>query len=260
MSNKCLLKSVFNSLLVAGVLLASSAQAEVIRINADAFTPQAGKITFSEFAEGTNNPVYTPAVYGGGAASPTVTFGGRFVGQAAGNAADCPAGAAVSGCVIGLPTGPLALDADSPSTFITGDGANPTSPVLSGSPLFNGAISILFDIDLAGVGLDGGFFDAIGGTAIRAFDRQGGIIGSVSNEGLGIEFLGLITSDGLAAIAGLQFFLVGPEPAGFAIDNLIFGKAGQVVLPSAVPVPAALPLFASALGLGALARRRKNLA
>ena len=258
MSNKFLLKSVLNSLIVAGIMFATSTQAAVVRINADAFTAQAGKITFSEFAEGTTNPVYTPAVYGGGAASPTVTFGGRFVGQSAGNAGNCPAGAAISGCVIGLPSGPLTLDTASPNTFITGDSANPTSPVLSGNPIFNGAVSILFNIDLAGVGLDGGFFDAIGGTAIRAFDRQGGVIGSVTNQGLGIEFLGLITSDGLAAIAGLQFFLVGPEPAGFAIDNLIFGKAGEVVLPpNPVPLPAALPLLASALGLGAFSRRRK---
>ena len=258
MSKKLLFNSVFNSLLVAGVLFASTTQAAVFRINADAFTAEAGKITFSEFAGGTTNPIYTPADYGGGAGSPTVSFGGRFVGQTAGNAADCPPGAAISGCVLGLPTGPLALDAASPNTFITGDGSNPTSPVLSGSSIFNGAISILFDIDLAGVGLDGGFFNAIGGTAIRAFDRQGAVIGAVANQGLGIEFLGLITSDGLAAIAGLQFFLVGPEPAGFAIDNLIFGKAGEVVLPpSPVPLPAALPLLASALGLGALSRRRK---
>lgn len=258
MSNKFLLKSVFSTLVVAGILYASSTQAAVVRINASAFTAQAGQITFSEFAMNTVNPVYTPATYGGGAASPTVTFGGRFVGQTAGNASNCPAGAAVSGCVIGLPTGSLTLDTASPNTFITDDGANPTSPVLSGSPQFNGAISILFDTDLAGVGLDGGFFNAIGGTAIRAFDRQGGVIGSVANEGLGIEFLGLITSDGLAAIAGLQFFLVGPEPAGFAIDNLIFGKAGEVVLPpNPVPLPAALPLLASALGLGAFSRRRK---
>ena len=69
-----------------------------------------------------------------------------------------------------------------------------------------------------------------------------------------------MTIDGLAVIAGLQFFLVGPEPAGFAIDNLVFAKAGEVVIPSEVPLPAALPLFASALGLGAIARRSKNLA
>lgn len=247
------------TLLIAGVLYASVAQSAIVRVGADAFTAQAGRITFSEFDVGTVNPVYTPADYGGGAGSPTVRFDGRFVGQLGGNVIDCPSGAAASGCVLGLPSGPLTLDTTSPDTFITGDDANPTSPVLSGTPIFNGAISILFDVDLIAVGLEGGFFDAIGGTAIRAFDRQGGIIGSVSNEDLEIEFLGLSTIDGLATIAGLQFLLVGPEPAGFAIDNLVFDIAKVVVPPSEVPLPAALPLFASALGLGAFARRRKNL-
>ena len=248
------------TLLVAGLLFTSTVQSAVVRVSAASFTPDAGRITFSEFAVGTVNPFYMPANYGGGPGSPTVSFGGRFIGQTGDNGVDCPSGAAASGCVLGLPTGPLALDPDSPNTFIVEDDANPTSPVLSGTPIFNGPVSILFNIDLAGVGLDGGFFDSIGGTAIRAFDRQGGIIGTVINEALDIEFLGLVTTDGLAAIAGLQFFLVGPEPAGFAIDNLVFAKAGEVVIPSEVPLPAALPLFASALGLGAIARRSKNLA
>ena len=254
---KMLPKNTLKALLVAGLLFSTVAQSAVVRIGAAAFTPDAGRITFSEFAVGTVNPFYTPADYDGEPSSPNVNFGGRFLGQSGDNGVDCPSGAAASGCVLGLPTGPLGLDPNSPNTFIIEDSANPTSPVLTGTPTFNGPVSVLFDIDLAGVGLDGGFFDAIGGTAIRAFDRQGGIIGTVVNEALNIEFLGLVTTDGLAAIAGLQFFLVGAEPAGFAIDNLVFATAGQVVVPGQVPVPAALPLFASALGLGAIARRRK---
>ena len=257
MLNRIVSYKLLKTLFVAGLLISSAAQSAVMRVGAASFTPDAGRITFSEFAVGTVNPSYTPANYGGAPGSPNVNFGGRFIGQTGDNGVDCPSGAAASGCVLGLPTGPLAFDPVSPNTFIIEDSANPTSPVLSGTPAFNGPVSILFDIDLAGVGLDGGFFDAIGGTAIRAFDRQGGIIGTVVNEALNIEFLGLVTTDGLAAIAGLQFFLVGAEPAGFAIDNLVFARAGQVVVPGQVPVPAALPLFASALGLGAIARRRK---
>lgn len=247
--------------LIAASFAAANSQAAVVRIDEAAFTPQAGLITFSEFATGEVNPTYTPASYGAGAGAPTVNFGGWFTGQSAGVAGSCPAGAALSGCVLGSPTGVLSIDGASPATRIVSDGANPTSPVLSGSPTFNGSIAVLFDIDMAGVGLDGGFFNAIGGTAITAYDRSGNVIGSVTNEALGIEFLGLVTENGQASIAGLLFSLVGSEPAGFAIDNLRFGAAGQVVVPgnpNAVPVPAALPLFASALGLGAFARRRKN--
>ncbi|MDZ4141893.1 MAG: PEP-CTERM sorting domain-containing protein [Methylotenera sp.] len=238
-----------------------SANAAVIRITEGAFTPAAGLITFSEagFPLGTTNPTYTPSDYGGVAGAPTVNFGGWFVGQSAGAAGLCPAGAAISGCVLGSPTGALALDAASPSTFTVNDGSNPTSPVLSGTPTFNGPVSILFDVDIAGVGLEGGFFNAIGGTAITAYGRDGSLLGSVLNESTGIEFLGLVTGDGLASIAGLQFSLVGAEPAGFAIDNLRFGLAGQVISVPEVPEPETYAMMMAGLGLmGFMVRRRKE--
>lgn len=241
-------------------LAGASVQAQIVRVDQAAFTPAAGLITFSEFALGTANPSYAPATYGGGVGAPSVSFDGYFTGQMAGaaNPGACPAGAAVSGCVLGAPTGPtLSLDAASPDTFIAQDASNPTSPVLSGNPTFNGPISILFDVDVAGVGLEGGFFNAIGGTAITAYARDGSLLGSVSNTGLGIEFLGLVTADGTAQIAGLQFSLVGPEPAGYAIDNLRFGLAGQVVVPG-IPEPSTYALMLAGLGLvGFMGRRRR---
>jgi hypothetical protein len=100
------------------------------------------------------------------------------------------------------------------------------------------------------VGLDGGFFDSNASTAITAFAADGSIIGSVKNSQTGIEFLGLVTSDGSAQISGLLFSLVGDEPAGFAIDNLEFGEQGQVTVPggpSPVPEPGTLVLFGTGL-------------
>lgn len=242
-----------------GLFLAAclSAPAGIIVIDEAAFQAGSGLITFSEFAIGTVNPVYTPATYGGGAGSPTVTFEGYFTGQSLGAVATCPAGAALTGCVVGSPTGPLSLDAGAPNTFITGDASNPTSPVLSGSPIFNGPIAILFSVDVAGVGLSGGFFNALGGTAITAFDRDGNVIGSVLNTQLGIQFLGLVTDDQSETIAGLLFSLVGAEPAGFGIDNLRFGGRGQVI-PGTIPEPSSVGLGLLGLGLLAVARRVKR--
>jgi PEP-CTERM motif len=243
------------ALSVTSLMICGGAQADVIRITEAEFLAGSGLITFSEFPLTTVNPTYAPGSYGGGVGSPTVTFDGYFTGQSlsATPAADCP-GAAASGCVVGSPTGSLSLDAASPDTFITTDGANPTSPVLSGSPIFSGPIAALFDVDVAGVGFDGGFFDAIGSTGITAFARDGSLLGTVVNTGTGIEFLGLVTPDGTAQIAGVFLDLVGTEPAGFAIDNLRFGIAGQVTVPS-VPEPGTLMLLGlGVMGLAALRR------
>lgn len=226
----------------------------IIRVGPSSFAPGAGRITFSEFPLNTPNPTYPPASYGGGAADPTVTFRGFFAGQALGAAGTCPPGAALTGCVVGTPSNPLTLSPTSPDTRIVNDGANPTSPVLSGTPTFNGPIAILFDRDLAAVGLDGGFFDSVGGTAITAFRRDGTVIGSVTNTANGIEFLGLATADGSETIAGFLFSLVGAEAAGFAIDNVRFARAGQVIPPGgqSVPVPATTPWGLLALVLALL--------
>lgn len=243
--------------------LSAAANASVSQVQPQNFVAGSGQITFSEKPLNTTNPTYNPADYGGGVNSPIVTFGGFFTGQSlsAHPTTDCPGGAATA-CVVGTPTGPLSLDPNSPNVFITTDGANPTSPVLSGTPIFNGPIAILFSTDQVGVGFDGGFFDAIGSTAITAFDRQGNLLGSVSNSQTGIQFLGLVTDSGNPEIAGVFLDLVGAEPAGFGIDNIRFGVQGQVTNPSGVPEPSTWAMMLLGFGGMGLALRtgKKKLA
>lgn len=212
----------------AQVMNDQGAYGKVIRIDRNAFKPNAGRITFSEFPIGTKNPTYAPSSYGGDAKGVTVMFGGFFAGQQMGDANVCPGGGALSGCVAGNPRAPLTIDPSAPATQVATDGATPDSPVLSGTPLHNGPVSMVFDQDVAGVGLQGGYFNALKSTAIRAFDRSGRQIGGVVNIAIGIEYMALVTEDGSESIAGLQFSLVGPEPAGFAIDNLSFARRSEL--------------------------------
>lgn len=109
--------------------------------------------------------------------------------------------------------------------FITGDGANPTSPVLSGDPIFQGSIQANFvtPFDPArpatarSVSFDAGFFDQIGGTTVSWFDVVGNLLGSQTNTQTGIERFTIPGNLGIFRIA-----ITSVEPAGYAIDNLSF--------------------------------------
>ncbi len=139
--------------------------------------------------------------------------------------------------------------------FITSDSApGATSPILSGTPTYNGPISIFFSNPVAAVGLKGGFFDAIGATTIEAFDDSGASLGSITNSSHGFEFYGLFDNTG-NNISGLSFYITGSEPAGFEIDDVMFGSASVVL----VPEPETYAMLLAGLGLlGFMVRRRKQ--
>lgn len=227
---------------------AGTLPAQLVDLGPGSFTALAPTITFSEYALGTINPSYDfDNVLGLG--DVTVDFAGAFLGQT------------VTGgfplTLIGLPTGPLTLNSDI-ETFITNDSANPTTPILSGTPLFNGPIAILFSRPVAAVGLSGGFFDAVGSTSIAAYGTDGAFLGSIVNSQTEVEFYGLRTASGMNDIAGVAFYITGNEDAGFGIDNVTFGSVRQL---QTIPEPSTVVLMASGiafLGLGGVIRRRRQ--
>lgn len=195
----------------------------VLRLDEDSFRRGATSITFDEV--GTVNPTYTRSVTGIG--NVTVRSGGWFRGQNGGEFADNPG---VTTLIDHTPTvgHRLTLDPNADQTFIATDSASPTSPILSGSPLFNGPISILFSTPVAGVALTGGYFDSARSTYIEAFDINGRSLGIVTNLSTGIEYFGLASANGENRIAGISFYITDSEPAGFGIDNLTFGTATTI--------------------------------
>ena len=107
--------------------------------------------------------------------------------------------------------------------FISTDAANPTSPVLSGSPRFFGAIAGDFVAPVDGAtpaivesfSLDAGFFDELGSTRIEWFEPDGQKLGQRTNSQNGIESF-LIEGGN---IASWRISIQENEPAGYAIDN-----------------------------------------
>jgi hypothetical protein len=227
---------------------AASAQDAVVRVEERQFKAGAGLITFSEVPMGTVNPTYQASGYRGGSDSPTVQFGGHFLGRRIAAPADCPRGAVPTGCLSGMPVAPLRLDPSAPRVatydcpyFGTPRVRDCVPPGLGGTPVWNGPIAIWFDRDVAAVGLDGIGFNTIGATAITVYDRQGRALGRTANRQMPRDFIGLATADLSPRIAGLEFHLVGAEPAGFGIDNVRFGAPEQIDLPGVRPPAAPAP-------------------
>ncbi|MDV3242977.1 MAG: hypothetical protein LOY00_14620, partial [Methylocaldum sp.] len=103
------------------------------------------------------------------------------------------------------------------------DGANPTSPVLSGTPRFFGPITAtLFNpgedepVSASALSFDAGYFDQVGSTQITYLDINNRQIGSAQNGGTGIVRF--------TAPEGTHSFTISgtTDDVGFAIDNLSY--------------------------------------
>ncbi len=117
------------------------------------------------------------------------------------------------------------------SPFITTDSSNPTSPVLSGSPRFNGTITGTFVNPTTGrlatvneFALDAGYFDNLGSTELSWYDSKGKLIGTALDSIIGIQHFDIAST---IPIASWKINEIGIEQAGYAIDNVSFDISGE---------------------------------
>lgn len=135
-----------------------------------------------------------------------------------------PVGTAISGQYTARG---VVFGGDSP--FITDDGANPTSPVLSGSPRFFGDITISI-VDpgsgaastTTGLTLDVGYIDNRNSVLLTYYGLAGNLIGSLRANAFGINRVAVP----FGGISRVTIAATQTEDAGFAIDNVTLGTAG----------------------------------
>lgn len=126
----------------------------------------------------------------------------------------------------------ILFSGDSP--FISTDGSNPTSPVLSGTPQFRGDIEGTFvdptdgktPVVVESFTLDAGYFDELASTRIEWFDPAGKRLGQRTNTGYGIERFKIEGGN----IARWRMSIIKTEPAGYAVDNISFTPVQASVL------------------------------
>ncbi len=119
----------------------------------------------------------------------------------------------------------IAFGGDAP--FIAQDGSNPTSPVLSGTPTFQGAIEGRFvradgsPRTVNHLALSVGYINTRKSVRVIARDADGVELLSVPLDALGIVRVTITQS----RMASFRVEAVAAEPAGFAIDNVTFLSA-----------------------------------
>ena len=126
--------------------------------------------------------------------------------------------------------------------YIENDGAQPETPVLSGSPQYQGAIEGYFVNPADGVtpatvsafSLDAGWFDDLGSTRIEWFDLDGNKLGEQYSSIIGIEKFEIRE----VGIASWRIAMATPDSAGFTIDNVqIIGDINVLRLDKVDDVP-----------------------
>jgi PEP-CTERM motif-containing protein len=135
----------------------------------------------------------------------------------------------------------------SPNPIIWPDGAMPTSPVLSGQPLYSGSFDWTFPAGATGVSFVSGYWDDLGTESIQVYSQKGILLANLTNTALGDTVVDLSSYGTI----GTVIFSPTTDPNGADIDNLTFTPN---------PEPGTLIMFGSGiLGLAGVIRRKISM-
>ena len=118
--------------------------------------------------------------------------------------------------------------------FLSDDTANPTAPVLSGTPKFFGDIVAQFTAPgtatpaaANGFSFDVGYINNRNSVEIEYYDAAGNVVGSTRAQAYGINRIDVA----FRGVAGFRVRAVEFEGAGFAIDNLVVRRGVSGIRP-----------------------------
>jgi hypothetical protein len=121
--------------------------------------------------------------------------------------------------------------------FTSEDGAQPTTPALSGTPKFQGPIHAHFTTPgsatpatVNGFSLDVGYIDSRNSVVVDYFDASGATVGSSTAQSEGINHITI----SYRGVAGFRVRRVSEEPAGFTIDNLAVERGATGITPTRI--------------------------
>jgi lysophospholipase L1-like esterase len=119
--------------------------------------------------------------------------------------------------------------------FTSIDEANPTAPVLSGTPKYFGDIAGTFTVPgtttpttVNGFSLDVGYINNRNSVEILYYDQAGNVIGSTRAQSYGINTIDVF----YRGVASFRVRAVTYEAAGFAIDNLVIHSGAVGIKPT----------------------------
>ena len=155
--------------------------------------------------------------------------------------------------ISGSPTNPLTLaPSGSLDVAFFDPGVSSAGNSILPQPNNQAPLSILLSSSATSITWTMGFADSAGPVTVDFFNAQGGLTGSIVQALL--TGYNVYTFSGVGVFAGLTIFNDN-DPAGMRFMNFSYNSVSDV------PLPAALPLFATGLaGLGLLGWRRKRKA